>query len=119
MQQEINKLLTFVNSNRNPRVQIPVNNVQKTEVLDQAQLPPPANFQRKNRSLLAEPQGPHPPRGPVENETYLEPSSEFVFSVDTSPLENETSLLMPTAVAANAYDLVLLILMDAMPFRDT
>ena len=96
-----------------------MNNVQKTEVLDQAQLPPPANFQRKNRSLLAEPQGPQPPRGPVENETYLEPSSEFVFSVDTSPLENETSLLMPTAVAANAYDLVLLILMDAMPFRDT
>ena len=113
MQQEINKLL---NSNRNPRVQIPVNNVQKTEVLDQAQLPPPANFQRKNRSLLAEPE---PPRGPVENETYLEPSSEFVCSVDTSPLENNTSLQMSTAVAADDYDLVLLTLMDAKPFRDT
>ena len=116
MQQEINKLLKFVNSNRNLRVQIPVNNVQKTEVLDQAQLPPPANFQRKNRSLPAEPE---PPRGPVENETYLEPSSEFVCSVDTSPLENNTSLQMSTAVAADDYDLVLLTLMDAKPFQDT
>ena len=109
VQQELNKLITFVNNNR---VQRPV----PKEVLKQAQLPPPAKFQRKNRSLLAAQT--EPPRGPIENEEYIEPSSEIEFSDDTSSLGNEVHLQMSSAVAADDYDSVLLILMDVTPLRD-
>ena len=119
-QQEISKLLTFANNNSTFRVQMAMNddrNLKQNRVLNQAQLPP-AKFQRKSRTLLAAQS--RPPREPIENETYLETSTEIEFSEDTLSQEIETPLhlQMSNAASDDYYDSVLLVLMDPTAFRE-